>query len=678
MQDYTDDAPEQPGLSRPWQQMIEDAQKAFQVYEDKCDSIEKVYGNLKGLAEGYGDREFQIFWANLEVLKPAIYQRPPTPVVMPRHSDLGNVVRKASEMVERALAYDVENDDLHETLLAARDDLAVCARGVVWVLDNGSALHVERCDFLHEPARKWSEVGWVARRAYLTREQGVERFGDAFLMAKCEHLGRDREDDYRETDKKAEVWEIWSKVEGKVVWITEGVDEVLDEQPPLIDVKGFFPCPKPVFGTLQRGTLLPIPDFVYYRDQVDEINELTERISALSESLRLKGFYAGGTSEIGEAVEAAMRQTDHKAILVPVSNFAALGGSGLKDSIVWLPVQEIATVIKELIALRRQLIEDVYEITGLSDIMRAATEAEETATAQRLKAQYGSVRVKERQQEMARLAVDVLRIKAEIFAEMYPAQDIAAMAAMQLPTMQQIQQAQMQGQQVPPTTVTLEQVDALLKEQRIRPFLMEVETDSTIAPNEEAEREQRIEFLTAISSFMQQAGPMVAQAPETAPFMAELMRFTAGAFRAGRDLGASIDEFAETVKARAGQMGQQGEQPDNGEAVKAQVEAQRMQMDMQRAQMEMQIKQAELQLRQQEIASRAQREQLDSQTRAYDAKTRAAIKQFELSLKAQEIGIKQDETRLKEQQAEIQALLAMEEMDLEREQARPVKLGNED
>ncbi len=553
-----------PRLAKPYLDMIRESETAFRSYQERCDTIDKRYANLNQMAEALGDREFQIFWANMEVLKPSVYQRPPRPVVDSRHRDGGEVPRKAAEMLERVLAWDVEADALHDTLLEVRDDLAINGRGVAWVLDDGRCIHVDRRDFVHEPARKWTEVSWIARRAWLTKEQGKERFGDVFTKAKCDYV-KGKEDgggnDYRPTEKKAQVWEIWSRAEPIVCWVTEGIDEVLDEQPPLIDVMGFWPCPKPAYGTTERGKLIPVPDYVYYRDQIDEINELTARISDLSESLRVKGFYASGTSEVGEAIEAAMKATDNKALLLPVSSFAALGGQNLKDSIVWLPVREVAEVITGCVELRRQLIQDVYEITGLSDIMRGATDADETATAQNLKAQYGSVRVRERQSEMVRVARDVLRIKAEIYAETVPGAELAEMAQMNLPTNQQVaQMAATQPQQMAKPPVTLEQVDTLLKNQKIRPFILDVESDSTIAPNEEAEKASRIEFITAVGGFVSQAGAMVAQQPQTAGFAAEMLKFTAGAFRAGRELGGAIDEFAEQIKAMAQQQGPTPEQ----------------------------------------------------------------------------------------------------------------------
>lgn len=548
-----------PEASKPFLDLIKDGEKALSTYQEKCDSIDAKYASLKTMAEALGDREFQIFWANLEVLKPSIYTRSPQPVVQPRHRDGQEVQRKASEMLERVLEMDIEADDLHDTLLMVRDDLATSARGVPWVLDNGECLHVDRRDFVHDPARKWKECGWVARRAYMTREAIADRFPDADrTKIKFEEVKKDDADDYKTSRKKASVWEIWHKGRQAVIWVTPDYPEVLEVSDPLVNVKGFFPCPKPAYGTLERGTLKPVPDFVYYRDQVDEINELTARISSLSESLRLKGFYASGTSEVGEAIEAAMKQTDNKAILVPVSSTAALGGGKLSDAIVWLPVDEVAQVITALVQLRKQLIEDVYEITGLSDIMRGATEASETATAQNLKAQYGSVRIRERQNEMVRVARDVIRLKAEIFAEKVPGAELAVMAGMSFPSQMQ----PVEGEK----TVFIEQIDQLLKNERLRPFVLEVESDSTIAPNEEAEKQSRIEFITAMGAFIQQAGAMVAQQPETAPFAAELMKFTAGGFRAGRELGQAIDEFAELVKQKAAEATQnQGPTPQQQE-----------------------------------------------------------------------------------------------------------------
>ena len=89
----------------PWLALITDATKCMQKYQDKCDNIDKLYADMDGMAKADGERQFQIFWANLEVLKPSIYSRPPVPVVVPRFKDRKPLPRKASEVLERSLAH---------------------------------------------------------------------------------------------------------------------------------------------------------------------------------------------------------------------------------------------------------------------------------------------------------------------------------------------------------------------------------------------------------------------------------------------------------------------------------------------------------------------------------------------------------------------------------------------
>lgn len=678
------------GLGKAWMEILSDAEKAFQTYHEKCDNIDAKFAKLDRLADVSGDREFQMFWANLEILKPIIYQRAPKPAVVPRHRDGGERARKAAELLERVLDTDVEMDDLHETLVLVRDDLTLNGRGVVWVIDDGSCIHVDRQDFRHDPARKWSEVDWVARRAYLTRDKAKERFGDIALDLTYAQRKEDTDgDDYKASKKTAEVWEIWCRSEGLVYWVSEGVEDPLDTSEPMISVKGFFPCPKPVYSTVERRTLKPVPDYVYYRDQLDEIDELTARISSLSESLRLKGFYASGGSELGEAIETAMKQMSNSALLVPVSGLAALGGAA-KDAIVWLPVAEVAQTIVALVALRKQIIDDVYQITGISDIMRGDTKAHETATAQGIKAQYGSVRVRERQAEMARLAVDILRMKAEVFAENYPAQDLARLAAMTFTTNADVQKMQMQYQQaeqqfqamqaaaqqsgqelkVPPppkpdlsNIVTIEQVDQLLKAENIRPFVLDVETDSTIAPDEQAEKQSRIDFIGAVGGFLREAIPMVMAEPDAAPFISEMLKWTAQGFRAGRDLGSVIDDFADKIEKKA-KGAAEGNKPPDGDMIRAQVEMAKVENEK----AALGLKAQEFQWSQEMSKANLARDWVDTQIKQQRLVLDAAVADEEAGNKAREIDMKTAET-------EIDAVLRVREAAIEEDQRRPVRIG---
>lgn len=624
----TDGEDQAPESASYWLHCISDATTYFKSWSEKSDTIDKLYADLEGMSKVAKDREFQMFWANLEILKPSVYARPPIPVVTTRFKDTKDqrkkeLNRQSAELLERACIVTFETEDVDHVMRQARDDLVTNGRGMAWLRLEGDKStgdervrieHVDRRDYLHEPARKEEEIGWKARRSWLAREPGLKRFGESFLKAQFkshkEQQNQNEQTGY-EGEKKAEVWEIWSKTKKQVVWVSPGLDVVLDAQEPFLTLDGFYPCPPSAYSTTMRATMIPVPDFVYYKDQLEEINALTARIAAITEGLRLKGFYPGGHSDLADAVEKAIKSTDDNAILIPVSNFAALGAAGLKDSIVWLPLADAAAVIKELIINRRQLIDDVYQLTGLSDIMRGASDPHETLGAQELKSQYGSIRIRDRQAELVRFARDITRIAAEMMAENFSLDTLKTMTQIEVPMRQEImaqvqqisdqakqaaqspqgqqliqqnpQQAQMMLQQVQgqiqqlQQTVTLEDILELLQEQRTRPFILEIETDSTIQPNEDAEKQRRTEFLTAIGGFISSALPIAQQMPEAAPFIGDTLKFAAAPFRAGRALEGSIDEFVETLKQKAKQLMSQPP-PPSPEQVKAQAVQQEAQL----------------------------------------------------------------------------------------------------
>lgn len=686
--------------------LIADYRKAgFQSYSDKSDNIEKRYADLERLASVGRDREFSIFWANIQVLGPSIYSRPPVPVVIPRfRGDRKPIPRMASELLERCAIVGFELEDIDGVMRMVRDDLSILARGAPWVRYETKTKdgkfrervcidHVNRKDFAHDPARSWKEVDWVAKRSWLTKSEMRKRFsktsGNAYQDA--DYAIRRDERQNSSGRQKAGVWEIWLKTANRVVWVTEGVEVLLDDDEPHLTLDGFFPCPKPAYGTVQRNSMIPVPDYVQYKDQIEEINEITARISSLAESVRVKGFYPAGASDIGDAIEAALKNVENRSILVPVANWAAFGELG-SNPIIWLPLEVIGTVIVQLVNLRRQLIQDVYEITGLSDIMRGMSNANETLGAQELKSQYGSVRIRDRQDEMVRVARDLTRIMCEIMAENFQKKTLLEMSqldiandadikkqvsalekqvkaiqaqikeaqsdpeiqaqAQQKPEIAQqvLQQAEQQIQQLVGQinelneTVTIEKVMELLREQRVRPFVLDIETDSTVTPDENAQKQRATEFTTAVGGFLTQALTAVQHVPQSAPLMAETLRYVASQFRAGRQLDGVIDEFAEQMKQIAAQP-KQGDEAAKAAQAAAQAEAQSKQMDEKRkqdafvrdTQIKGQLADHEAKMREFEAGEKVKAIQLDAAQKAQKHRQDMELGQLDIRKKELEI-----------------------------------------
>ena len=680
--------------SRPWLDLIQDAGKAFESWHQRCDRAKENYASLKRLSNESGSKEMQLLYANIEVLKPTIYARPPVPVCKTRFSDRKPVNRTASEVIERCLMVSFDSERIHDTMLHIRDDVTLFGRGVMWLrykTEGGMAEmvpnskqddqgadedeaeegygeaddffeyvcydHVNRQDFVHEPVRTWSEVGWVARRSWLTREQGMRRFGDSWREIQYVEAENDTAEEYK-VEKKAEVWELWHKGQETVVWVHKGSKELLDRRDPWLSLDGFYPCPKPAYSVCEPESLIPVPDYLFYRDQLEEVNTLTARISALSDALRMKGFYSAGGEDIGTALEKAFQSQDDNAVMIPVPTVAALG-QGMQNAILFMPLMEIANTVSALVALRKQLIEDIYQISGISDIMRGETKASETATAQNIKAQFGSVRVRSRQEEMVRVADDAMKIAGEIIAENFQPQTIMqmcqmdklvpgaliqqheALKAQQAQMAQQMQMAQQSGQppqpmpqmpQLPPLpkdAIAAEEVLALLRNERMRPFILQTASDSTIQPNEDAEKQRRNEFAQAVGNLMVSSGPIVQAAPEAAKLVAEMLRFVTGAYRAGRAMEQTIDDFIEELSAKAAQPPQPPPPDPRLEAMKmdAQMKQGEAQMRAQEMQAMMQVKGMEAQARMAEIQAKAQHDQMM-------AGMNERLKQMDLQLKA--------------------------------------------
>jgi hypothetical protein len=439
----------------------------------------------------------------------------------------------------------------------------------------------------------------VAAASYLTRGEARKRFkkssNDEYQQAEYRVDKDTQEVGGADNRERAKFWEIWSKGDRRVLWVAKGCEKILDEDDPHLDLRGFFPCPKPAYGTVQRGSLVPVPDVLQYKDQLEEVNLLTARIHALSDALEVKGFYPAGGAEIADAVQTAINIKTPGRVMVPIANWAAFGGS--KEIIIWLPIENIAATIKECVALRKEIIQDIYQIMGLSDIMRGSSDPNETLGAQQMKSQYGSTRIRDKQSELVRLARDLVEITTEIVTEKFSPVTMIEMSQTQLPTQDmqkkmvaQIQQKAQQaimlaqqaapppgqqppqpGQQDPQQQVqqmiaqaedaikkvlgkpTIEQVLRFLKDNRMKSFVLDIETDSTIIPNEQAEKQQRSEFVGVLAQLLPQLSAMMVAEPKSAEFCGELLKFAVAPFRAGRSLDGAVDELVEQMKAKGDQ-----------------------------------------------------------------------------------------------------------------------------
>jgi hypothetical protein len=280
---------------------------------------------------------------------------------------------------------------------------------------------------------------------------------------------------------------------------------------------------------------------------------------------------------------------------------------------------------------------------GISDILRGASKAQETLGEQQLKANFGSLRMRSSQGDVARFASDIFKLKAQVICKFYPPELIVQMSGvMDTPDGQNPQLLQAAVQ--------------MLSNSTIRDFHIAVEADSLAQIDEQAEKQGAQEAIQAIGLFLREAIPMISQAPETLPMASEMLLFLVRRFRAGRGLESAVERAMKALeeKAAMAQQKQPGPSPEmlqlqadqQAEQMKMQAQAQTEQMKMQA---QAQIEQGKAQLEMQMHQAKVQAEMQLAQMKADFETTK---QNNELQIKAREMAGKEEYERWK---AELEA-----------------------
>lgn len=526
---------------------------------------------------------FNILWSNTETLKPALYARTAKPDVRRRFADQDPVGRQVAEIIERAVSYAVDQYDIDPVIENCVEDMLLAGRGVVrvdyeatieemdeLVLDpmtgfpsmekreyvgaqTSECKYVYWQDFRCSPARTWREVRWIAFRHYMTRKDVSELSPEHGLKVPLDYAPKTADEtEIPDTFKRAEVWEIWDKDKRERIYVVCGYPEIIKREEDPYQLDGFFPVPEPLYGVKTTTNLVPIPEYTIYQDQARELDRITTRIMRLTEALKHRGVYNSSIKDL----QNIQNLGDNEFKPMDGSQFAAMNEKGgLSNAFAEMDIQSIAGVLLNLYQQRSALLDTIYQITGISDLMRGATDARETATAQRIKGQFGSMRLQARQRRVQRFIRDLYRLKAEIMAEHYEPE-----------ILQQMTQVQ----------VTPEAID-LLRNDRLRSYHVDIETDSTVFEDAEVEKAAVNEFLTSVTQFIVGVGPIAQQQPALLPLFGEMLSMGVRQHKAGRQIEETIERTMQELQQMAQQP--QQEQPDPA-AMKAQVDAQKAQQEI--------------------------------------------------------------------------------------------------
>jgi DNA polymerase III gamma/tau subunit len=259
--------------------------------------------------------------------------------------------------------------------------------------------------------------------------------------------------------------------------------------------------------------------------------------------------------------------------------------------------------------------------------------ASETATAQQIKGQYASIRLRSMQEDVAMFATELLRLKAQIICTKFQPQTILLYAA--------AQQMQPADQQLIPEALQL------MGDSPLRSFRIEVAADSLVQLDEQQMKRDRMEFIQAFGGFLREALPVAQASPEITPMLIEVMKFGIGAFKQAKSMEGALDAALDQLKEKQAQPQQPRPDPEMMKLQAQQASDQaRAQADIQAAQAKAQF---DAQIQQAKIQAEVQIEQMKMQAAA---QTEAQRQQYEAAMAQQKL---QSEEQFNRWKTELEA-----------------------
>lgn len=610
------------GEQEHWLKEIEASRKERERFTEVGMKVIKRYSGEDRKA---GSSDYNIFFANTEIKQAAIYARTPVPDISRRFLDSDDQVsRVASGILQRNLVYELEAEGFDAKFKQITFDRLVPGVGVGWarleqdigdpIIDAATGLpipgsevqdelasidYVAWNDFFWSPCVVWSDCPWVARRVRMTKPAVKDRFGDTLGQEGIANLSftkstagsrtqKDVTAPKNSTQSTIDVFEIWDKERRLVFWITESSPIPLDVQKDANDFPDFFPTPLPPLGRFNTSSTTPISDFSLVQDQYNELDNLNTRCTNLVRALQLKWVYDSQNKALAD-----LFTTGGELQGIPVKDWAVMQSEkgGIRGAMEFVPLDETAATYQKLIQARDVVKQQIYEIEGISDILRGAATPYESAAATNAKSSYSSSRLSVMQHQVADYIARLLRLKAHLICKFYKPETILARAG--------------QGSQADQQFIG--QAIELLKNEQLRHFRLNVSVDSIQLENWDREGPERIQFIGTISNMIGQALPAVKQTPELAPLVMSLIKFGVAGYKGSQVIEGEIDAGLQQLVAAKAQNQGQPPQP-TPEQVKAQAAQAAAQASLQKTQMQEQTK---LQIAQMQAQLEAQAQQLE-------------------------------------------------------------------
>lgn len=622
---------------KTWLTKVKERKEWFErkLWPDAKEAV-RIYDGNSTVADSGADIPFNVLFANTEILLPNLYSSTPRPEVLLRpagHPALAQITTNIlTYLLDDNLPNGMESFD-HVMEGVALSALVPGTGGVRLRLYPGEPCPVRWEEFKYDQliwgqARKWSKVPWIAFIHPMTRSELETEFkldnNDLRSFPDGQTEGK---------DPTFDVYEVWDRKSRKIYFLAEELrDKTLREVSDELKLKGFYPTPGPVMLVRKPRDLQPTPLYNYYQRQAEQLNRINARLERVISAIRVRGVF---NRIIGTDVAKVLDPNTPENALLPSENPVDMTNGGFEKYIWFLPFDKMVVVAQQLYQAQQQVLQVIYQITGLADIIRGASAASESATAQSIKDKWGGLRLKRMQSIIEMYARDLLRIAVDLVFQNLPPMELEKMSGVKLPMLAEKQQAMLAYQQKvllaqqqppqppqpgqppqppkqPPPPPNLppawEELIEAVKSGTVG-LLIDIETNSTLTDDAKIDQAEVGEMLGPFSQLVQALGPVASMGPTGLNAAKSLMTAVLKRYKLGRE----VEKAFEGIQPPPPPPG-----PNEDPA---------KQMELQQKQKELQAKMKELELKEATMVQKSELERQQHQMKMVELERTAQLSQ---------------------------------------------------
>lgn len=459
-------------------------------------------------------------------------------------------------------------------------------------------------------AKEFSEWEWCAFETEMSTGQLFKQFGED-VLDKLKPLKQDGDDDLKryKPRSKHKVVEFWCKSDLKRYIFVKGGSGFLAEDDDPYGLEKFFPVAFPMFDNLTTENTFPAIEFEQVRGILYNVSDIFDRKAQAMRLSRPRALYDSQIAELSTLINKA-RQGEY----IGVPNLSSLTQQGAA-LVLYLDTAPILQAIQSLGAELQSELQSYDQVTGYSETLRGIVNPYESATGTERKSQFALSRFSNLQEDMQRFCRDNIRLLVDLCLAKTPDQQLWEMLEASLSDAEK---------------EAWPNILKILRSDYKRSITIDIETDSTLMIDENAQKTNAQELMAIVGGFMQQVAQIAQQAPEMIPLALKTLEHLLRKVRGGRafeeDITNAVGQMMEKIQQTQAQMAQNPQQDPNlllaqAESQRVQNEGMKVQMDGQKAQMDFQVAMQKLQV-----------DQLMTQSRLQTAQVDAVVKQSRLRL----------------------------------------------